>query len=96
MKITQAEMMIRGEFNNCPGGDVLLNHLYIYNLNEVALIKDTDKPYWKNNEATLVMAIDKNDAKAALALAKIATEYNADEFDWLPTEDKYVIRMWWD
>lgn len=49
--------------------------------------------YWKNDEATMVFTVEKENVILVKDMAKIVT---ADECDYEIIEDKLVFRLWWD
>ena len=64
-----------------------------------------DRDYWKNEEDTLVIALDPEDVwrfgadrslEFACGLSKFVKECGSDEFDFMKAGRFIVLRFWWD
>lgn len=94
-----AQLAITEAFNNCPGGNEIKEYFFGHNLNDRVRFVDLDSSistFWKNDPATMVLEINKDETAVALALGKFGTEYAADEMDWETLPNGYVVRFWWD
>ena len=103
--IKDSELKIKGEFNSCPGGELLKKQLdeRVETYNFIDVFNHNDKtPYWFNNEATIVIGwlISDHQDTRGLEAGKVAVECFADEFDYITISviggKQRIIRMWWD
>jgi hypothetical protein len=95
-----SELKLAG-YNNCPTADRLQKYLEEKNLNPYIEFVDLDCnrfPYYQNDEATLVIAINPGptESTVALALGQLAVHECADEFHWEIIDKRFVVRIWWD
>lgn len=98
MKVKKVEMKLGEEFNNMPGVEQIEKMIRSSDL-ESAEIVDTDQDFWKNDPATLVLAISANSmSHIGLEVGKLAVDSNADEFDYKfdNATKQWICRLWWD
>jgi hypothetical protein len=63
---------------------------------------DLDRPYWKNDTDTAVIAIDPDElgkldiARALVSMMRFASEARVDEVQSKKVGHRTVVRLWWD
>jgi hypothetical protein len=99
-KIFSESCLKVNEFNNCPGRDRIREILRDLKIFDSIAYVNLEDPYWENDQATMVFAIDRKTIDVALRIGIFARNVQADEFDFKIVNDGsinyYVIRIWWD
>lgn len=92
MKLIKSEIKMTKPFNGFRGikhFNKIVNDLGL-KLNPID-VEGMD--YWKNNEATMVFIVEKEEIKLVTDMSK---KVKADECDYELIDDNTVFRLWWD
>ena len=89
------------EFNDCPGVLAVKQYLYSHRLADVVDVVDIPSKrtsWFQNSTDQLVLALQQGpqEARIALAIGQMATEFAADELSWIDVDGQLVVRLWWD
>lgn len=93
---TSEVRLSKGGFNNLESREKIVALLDKY-IGGKYIVVNTDKEYWKNDNATLVISLKQSaDIVDVTSFAHLVQDLRVDEFHTIVTGANVIVRFWWD